>query len=329
MNKVTHLLRYGTAAEKTHLERTINTYDYLIINGNSAAFVSRAIAKFVVEQFFNKPEKGFVIDPITYAFQQNIDLLKSKTKNGEKMIKKSISMLIEKYGEPIDKILRDIPVKPTDFSDPAVLHKFCYNVLKFQYLIIDDYITDNELKKYLEYATKMPLEQFHPKLLIAPYFYLNPNEADFDSWLEINIQFLNLSIKSTKENFSDLPVFGQIVINKDTLLNQTYIQKITKAYDQCNCSGINIWIDGFDEHEDNQNLLNGFIDFLHRLKRKPVYNMYGSFFSILLTHKSIKLLNGVSHGMEYGENREVYPVGGGLPVSKYYYLPLHQRKDFT
>jgi hypothetical protein len=57
--------------------------------------------------------------------------------------------------------------------------------------------------------------------------------------------------------------------------------------------------------------------------------MYGGFFSILLTHRSIQLLSGVSHGMEYGESREVYPVGGGIPVSKYYFMPLHQRKDFT
>ena len=324
-----HLLRYGTAAEKIHLERTINTYDSLIINGNSAAYVSRAIAKFVVERFLDKKEKGFIIDPITYAFQQNIDLLKSKTKNGEKSLKKSIAMLIEKYKEPIDKILKDIPVKPSDFSDSEVLHKFCYNVLQFQYYIIDDYITNKELKKYLEYATKISPEQFHPKLLIAPYFYLNPNEADFDDWLNLNIRFMDLSIKQAQENFNNIPVFGQIVINKDTLLNESYIQKIIKAYSQCTCSGINIWVDGLDEHEDNQDVLNGFIGFLHGLKGKPVYNMYGGFFSILLTHKSLKLLNGVSHGMEYGESREVYPVGGGLPVSKYYYLPLHQRNDFT
>jgi len=329
MSNIDHILRYGTVGEKTHLERTINTYDYLIINGNTAAYVSRAIAKFVVEQFLSKPEKGFIIDPITYAFQQNIDLLKSKTKSGEWLIKKSIIKLIEKYGTPVDKIFKDIAVKPSDFSSSTVLQEFCYNVLKFQYLIIDDYITNNELKKYLEYATKISPDQFHPKLLIAPYFYLNSSDSDFDYWLELNIKFLTLSIKQAQENFNNIHVFGQIVINKDTLLNENHIQRITKAYSQCNCSGINIWVDGFDEHEDNRNILSGFINFLHGLKGKTVYNMYGGFFSILLTHKSIKLLNGVSHGMEYGESREVYPVGGGLPVSKYYYFPLHQRKDFT
>lgn len=57
--------------------------------------------------------------------------------------------------------------------------------------------------------------------------------------------------------------------------------------------------------------------------------MYGGYFSILLTHKNIQLLNGVSHGLEYGESRKVYPVGGGLPVSKYYFPPIHKRMDFT
>jgi hypothetical protein len=331
MNKVVHILRYGTIAEKTHLERTINTYDSLIINGNSAAFVSRAIAKFVVERFLNKPEKGFIIDPITYAFQQNVELLKKKSKTGELVIKKSIIKLIGKYGYPVDvdKVNKEIPVKPHDFSDPNIMREFCHNVLNFQYSIIDDYISDNELKKYLKYANRIYPEQFHPKLLIAPYFYLNPNDTDFDNWLDLNIQFLNLSIKQTKESFNRLPVFGHIVINKDILFDKNYIKKIAEKYSQCDCTGINFWVDGFDEHEDNQNILSGFIDFLHELKGKPIYNMYGSFFSILLTHNTINLLSGVSHGMEYGEKREVYPVGGGLPLSKYYYLPLHQRKEFA
>jgi hypothetical protein len=100
----------------------------------------------------------------------------------------------------------------------------------------------------------------------------------------------------------------------------------------CECNGFTIWVDSFNEHEEAKDILEGFIYFLRKLKRvhrKPIYNMYGSFFSILLTHRSFNLLDGVSHGMEYGEHREVYPVGGGLPVSKYYYMPLHQRKDFT
>ena len=92
-NKPIHILRYGTVAEKVHLEKAISAYDYLSINGNSAAYVASAIAKFIVEKFFSKPDKGFFIDPITYAFQNEIKLLRSKSKTtGEEKIKKSVEL---------------------------------------------------------------------------------------------------------------------------------------------------------------------------------------------------------------------------------------------
>ena len=58
-NKPIHILRYGTVAEKVHLEKALSAYDYLSINGNSAAYVASAIAKFIVVKFFSKPDKGF------------------------------------------------------------------------------------------------------------------------------------------------------------------------------------------------------------------------------------------------------------------------------
>ena len=68
--------------------------------------------------------------------------------------------------------------------------------------------------------------------------------------------------------------------------------------------------------------------FLKFFQGKSVYNAYGGFFSILLGHDDIKLLDGVSHGLEYGESRGGFPVGGGLPSSKYYFFPLHRRLKY-
>ena len=34
---------------------------------------------------------------------------------------------------------------------------------------------------------------------------------------------------------------------------------------------------------------------------------------------------GVAQSVGYGETRSVTPVGGGLPVNKYYFPPLHSR----
>jgi hypothetical protein len=301
MDKVIHILRYGTVGEKTHIENAVKTYDYLGINGNSAAYVSSAIAKFVVEKFFRDETKGFFIDPITYAFQSNIHLLSSDSKSGETHIKKSISKLIDYYKEPVDKVITSSPVTPADFKNATVNKEFCSRVLGFQYSVVTEYIQKEKLGKYLNYVSEEDCvnQKLQPKFLIAPYFYLNSSDRDFSAWLDINIAFLDSAVIQAREKFDGIPVFAQIVINKEILLKKELLEKITKAYNRCICSGLTFWVDDFDEHEVDAMLLEGFINFLSGLQGKPIYNMYGGYFSILLTHRQIGLLNGVSHGMEY------------------------------
>ncbi|MDP4120739.1 MAG: hypothetical protein Q8876_06780 [Bacillota bacterium] len=330
---VLHMLRYGTVAETKHFENAISSYDYLCINANNAAHVSYAISKFVIEKFFSKPEKGFIIDPLTYAFQDNINLLKSKSiTSGEMKIKKSIEKLIDIYDYPINKVRKDTPIFTSDFSSDQILNEFCMRVLKFQYNIVYDSIKSNELDKYIEYVMSdeiFNLPQLHPKFLIAPYFYLDPQDPNYIEWLSINIKFIEVAYRQSKQLFNGIDIFGQIVINKNVLKNPGCIKKIIDAYKNINCKGFTIWVDDLIEQEATIDELNGFVNLLKGLRTKTIFNMYGGYFSVLLTHKDISLLNGVSHGMEYGESRKVYPVGGGIPVSKYYYLPIHQRLDFT
>ncbi len=332
-NKVVHILRYGTVAEKAHLEKAISAYDYLSINGNTAAYVSTAIAKFIVDKFFSNQDRGFFIDPITYAFQKEIHLLKSKSKiTGETKIKKSVEKLIEIYQYPVNKVKDDISVSVADFSDIQIVTEFCKRTLDFQYSIVHDHIEKNDLCKYLEYITDEDFRhlcQLRPKFLIAPYFYLDLQDSNFDKWLNINCQFVDVAKEQSEIDFSNLDIYAQIVISKNVLYDANAIQKIAAAYSRTNCDGITIWVDNLNEHEATIYELQGLINLLKALPQKPIYNMYGGYFSILLTNKSIGLLEGVSHGLEYGESRSVYPVGGGIPVSKYYYLPLHQRLDFT
>lgn len=331
--KPIHILRYGTVADKIHLEKAISAYDYLSINGNTAAYVSSAIAKFIVEKFFSKQDKGFFIDPITYAFQNEIRLLKSKSKRtGREEIKKSVKKLIEKYGYPATKIEEGEPVTVNDFLDLSTKESFCKNILSFQYNLVYDHIRDNDLQKYLDYVAPKNVEtlpQLRPSFLIAPYFYLDAQDPEFDRWLKLNIEFGEIACSQVVQSFENKEVYVQIVISKNTLLNPTILRKLIKAYESLNCTGYTVWVDDLCESEASEEDLNGFIRLLEGLKHKPVLNMYGGYFSILLTHKSYGLLAGVSHGLEYGENRKVYPVGGGIPVSKYYFLPLHQRLDFT
>lgn len=330
-NRIVHILRYGTVAEKGHLEKAFSAFDYLSINGNTAAYVSTAISKFIVEKFFSNKEKGYFIDPITYAFQNKIELLSSKSKTtGKTSIKKSIMKLIEIYGSPIEKVKTGVPIIPKDF-DEKLRDIFADKVLSFQYDLVYKHINEEDLQKYLDYVApnqSLNLPQLRPKFLIAPYFYLDAQCLCWEEWLNLNIEFIRLSVQKSANKYK-LPVFAQIVISKSILLDEKALNKTIKEYSELECDGYTVWIDDLNEIEANLLELVGLIKLLKGLKPKPVYNMYGGYFSILLTHKSLGLLNGVSHGLEYGESRMVYPVGGGIPVSKYYYLPLHQRLDFT
>lgn len=327
MKTTKHILRYGTVGDKVHLEKAVNAFDYLAINANSAAYVSGAIAKFVVLKFFNNTKKGYFIDPITYAFQRNIHLLK----NENKKIKKSILKLMDLYGEPASNVYNDIPIQVLDFDKTADIEAFCKKVLNFQYTVVNKYISQNDMTKYLTYTTDSSLtdlSQLHPKFLIAPYFYLDVTDPHFEEWLDINKRCVSAA-KEKANVYGNLPIFAQIVLSQGSLMDTIAINKIKKVYTDCECDGYTIWIDGLDEHETTSESLERFVELLKSLKSKPTYNMYGGFFSILLTHKSINLLDGVSHGLEYGESRAVYPVGGGIPVSRYYVMPLHKRMDFT
>jgi hypothetical protein len=55
-------------------------------------------------------------------------------------------------------------------------------------------------------------------------------------------------------------------------------------------------------------------------------NLHGGYFSILLGGEAGgHCLTGVTHAPEFGEHRSVVPVGGGIPIARYYERRLHER----
>ena len=103
--------------------------------------------------------------------------------------------------------------------------------------------------------------------------------------------------------------------------SETLINKYTKL----NPAVFLIWVDAFSEHEVSGGLLDAFVAMMNALKASgsQVVNLYGSYFSVMLLHRNI--LDGVTHGLEYGEERPLIPVGGGIPTAKFYLPILHLR----
>lgn len=272
--------------------------------------------------------KGFFIDPITHAFQHNIKMISSYSKKNKKVeIKKSIENLIKAYGEPIDSnIHSNRTVDSSSFNSNSIINKFCERVLNFQINTIKNKL---EEKGFIDYISKdeMLLNRLKPSFIIPPYFYMT--KSTYLDWLKPNTSFINYSL----EYFSNYNIAAQIVASKEIFTTKHMMTKIIEAYSETKVKNIFLWIDSFDEHEASTYELLGFCDMIKGFNNNGinVYNLYGSFFSTILTsypEKTGPKLTGVTHGLEYGEYRPVVPVGGGIPSSKYYFMPIHKRLDY-
>lgn len=323
-----HLMRLGTHGEKKYFKDFKDNYDALIINANMIAHTVNSMSTFLGCEL----SKPFIIDPQTYAFQSYTHLLQqSKNKKDfiETKLKKSFNALIDKYGDFLKTIILEEKrsIKSSDFKNDENnehLNALCKNVINYQLETINLETKNNsEYSEYIQYEldncgenTSLTLT---PVFLIAPYFYMTRNT--YSDWIDINIDAINLSRNLMTD---DKEIYAQIVIDKDILLDDEKIKELCLKYNHSSANGFLVWLDKFDEKDVSDIYLEKFVNFLKMLKNqdKPIYQVYGSYFSIVLTKN---ILSGVCHGMEYGENRDVYPVGGGVPVSKFYYPSLHKR----
>lgn len=92
-----------------------------------------------------------------------------------------------------------------------------------------------------------------------------------------------------------------------------------------------IWINDFSSWDCSREKKQCFCELLgvlNEMGKKPIM-AYGGYDSIFLCNKDVKpRLYVVAQSVGYGEARAITPVGGGLPVNKYYFRPLHKRMRF-
>ncbi|MBJ8153495.1 hypothetical protein [Bacillus cereus] len=315
MKKNMKIIRYGTVAEQKYINEFSDMFDLLVINANMISYASASISKFVSTQ----SNLNYIIDPITHALQHKIELITSS--KGE--IKKSFAKMIGSYAEFVqEKVLeRKNVLTPLDFEKEDNIEKFVESVIDFQKNHVIENVRDQDFYEYLEYAGV----DFQPLWYIIPYFSMNT--LTMNKWLPVNLRLIEYAIsKYPKDKLA-----MQIVIEKDILREKSSIEELVGYYRDTGVERVLIWIDDFSAFESSEELIHNFCYLIKLFNQAniAVYNLYGDFFSILLCHEdSPYQLNGVCHGIEYGEKRAVVPVGGGIPINKYYYYPLHQRISY-
>ena len=328
-----HWVRYGIAADQKYLlDEFADTYDQLVVNANMLAHMPSALSQFISQ----RARKPYVIDPQTHAFAQDLQYLLSDSKGSAGQIKRSWAKLLEAYGEEVKAILIDEddarPLDPEDFADSAFCRSFTAHVIRFQRDSVTRELEEGEDRDYLEFLeqeTGVPALSMPPTHVIAPYFFVYGPTAR--AWLQVNLQLLKEAKAFVgNQNWEQPALAAQVVISKEVLADATMVEEIISRYGELSPDAVFLWIDQFSEHEATRYELDNYLRLLSGFREQglPVVNLFGGFFSVALMRFSDQYkgaLAAVCHGLEYGENRPVIPLGGGMPVAKFYSRNLHHR----
>lgn len=304
-----HIIRLGTHAEKDYFNLARAWYDEVMLNANLVEGTSASTAVFL--QQLAHHGKPYTIDPVTYPFALSPETISSSNKSGELRLKSTFRKLKDAYQIPSfakgDRITRD--TLTTDAIDV-----FCNSVAEYQMTKVSGALADSAA--FLE--IEEDILTLPPQRILAPYFELS-NSLD---WLEINLRLLETTSKTHPENS-----WGVVCLDGLALDNIELVQVVARAYRDIECNGYMIWLTDFNEPSVTISQIKGFLELVNILsgsnRDRPVVNMYGGYFSMLLESVG---LTGISHGLGYGERRALVPAvgGGGMPAAKYYLKAIHE-----
>jgi hypothetical protein len=315
-----HWMMFSTFKEKgyfTYPEDDV--YDGVILNANMVAYYSSGMASFIME--YTGALTSYLIDPMTHAFQHD----PSAVTDEEGKPKASLKKLAEYYGYPFRDVLGERALQPSDLEGSNELEWIAERCVRFQTDVLADQSEESEYSKYIEFDGGL-----EPRGVVAPYFFLS--ESRFSEWWQVNQALIDAVIDI--EFSVPTNVWGALVLSKSVLTDEDKRQEIISSVsDRDGLSGVLVWVDDLPESSSGQELLTALNKILVGLEEKTdidrVLNLHGGYFSIASGNPGIRGgFGGVTHGPEFGESRSVTPVGGGLPVPKFYVPDLHTRVRF-
>ncbi|MEA2553207.1 MAG: hypothetical protein QOJ65_1383 [Fimbriimonadaceae bacterium] len=313
MQLIDHWMMFGTFAEQRHfIYPSVASYAGAVINANMAAHAPDGLAAFLVEKTSGL---AYIIDPMTHAWQHEPMFVCDAEGNP----KKALSTLAQNYGEPYKSALGRRPLTPDDFRDQALHRESVERVITFQKNRLSLAMASTDAMRYLEATDK----ELRPRALVSPYFYLH--EVNLQYWLPIMLQAVEYALPMA----DGIPVYGGVVIGKGLLQSEKLRKQLTTALLSASLDGYVVWVDGLQEQEASASELCALLELCRSLRingSRYILNLHGGYFSVLAAGElGNNALNGVTHAPEFGEARSVVPIGGGIPIARYYVPELHSR----
>lgn len=320
------ILRLGSHAEKDYFLKTVEYWDGLIVGANLLEAAPGATATLILKFAGEKHKIPYYVDPMTYAFgayvengvkRTDLDWIKSeqKVKEGGKkkvvrLFKRSYRALAKKIGGPIQAAIQN--VAGIDALNPGEIKQLCQSIVEYQLTRVrDEFAADPE---YKDIADRVPL----PAAVFAPYFYIDPDHASDGFGL-----FFECAAATVKAA-GQTPVHAVLCTDVSTLSAPKFLEEAASLVKKSGVAAVWLWFSRFHEEAADLHQLKNFRSFIEGLLEKvAVYNMHGGYFSLALSRFG---LNGVSHGIGYGEQKDVIPVIGQSTPTVRYYLPDLRRR---
>ncbi|HMD76436.1 MAG TPA: hypothetical protein VKG86_03570 [Terracidiphilus sp.] len=314
------ILRLGSHAEKDYLLKTMGLFSGAIVGANLLEMTPGATVSLGWKM--DSAGKRFLIDPMTYVFAIDLDYLSSETKDRKtgkvtKDIKRSFKDICGQLGDPFESvIIKDRrSLVPKDLSSDRIIDDMCRSVMAYQTQRMKSICdADPQLQDFSDRAS--------PSAVFCPYFYIpGENTTSSQEWEDVFVRV----VKAFGKIPSQVPKYAVLCVARGMLKDRVRMRNLLANAIESGCDACWLWISAFREEDITvEEITNLELLVRHAEGRNfPLWNMHGGFLSCLLSKRG---LVGLSHGIGYGESKDVLPISAGaLPTVAYHYNPLHVR----
>lgn len=319
----------GSHAEKDYVIKLGRYLDGLLVGANLFESTPGATASLLVR--LRARDTKVYVDPMTYAFgayadkngvvQRRLDWIRSEqvqkvAAGGKKKVwavKRSYRRLAEALGSPLAEAVESgQSISPADFGSRAVLESFCRRVLEYQRdRIAREFGEDEDLVAFVGDAPRA-------SALFAPYFYVE--RSNTDEWWALNESLIRTSTRIDV----GVPVHGVVCADVRHLDDSAFLERIVSLARDSGLAGLWLWFSGFLEESVSRVRLERYANLVKDLAGETeVHSLHGGLFSLALSSVGMA---GISHGVGYGEQKDVRPViGKSVPTVRYYLPPIARR----